>query len=403
MLSGTDAAEVERHLEACAECAERLEQLPEERLDGLVREAAVAPDPWAGSASGAEIPMPLLPASRRMSGPWAAVTTSGAFRTEPLHAPPPGYEIICEAGRGGMAVVYKARHVRSRRLVALKMLGGAARDDARELVERFRTEAAALSALNHPHIVAVHEVGRTGDGPFIAMDYVGGGSLALRTGGVPQSPRRAAEWIAAAASAVQAAHRAGIVHRDLKPSNLLLTEDGRLMVTDFGLAKRLGEAGPTRTQQVMGTPGYMAPEQAAGNTRDAGPAADVYALGAVLYELLTGRPPHRGGRSVGDPRRDPPQRPGPAPAAARLGPRGVGGGVPEVSAAGTGRAIPRRRRAADRPGTLAGRQAGLGPRAVDAPGGAAVDGGELRGDRGAGGRGAAVRRLSVRRRLAGRP
>jgi hypothetical protein len=202
----------------------------------------------------------------------------------------PGYELIQELGRGGTAVVYLARQVALDRRVALKMVlaGGFASDADRQ---RFRAEAAAVAAVQHPGIVQVYEVGACGDRPYFALEYCPGGSLAQRLTGSPLLSRESSRVIVQVAQAVHAAHARGIVHRDLKPGNILFAADGSPKVTDFGLARRSDiDAALTRTGAVMGTPSYMAPEQARG-TRAVGPATDVYALGAVLYECLTGRPP----------------------------------------------------------------------------------------------------------------
>ncbi len=224
-------------------------------------------------------------------------------RGEPLPpaqdpAPPavPGYQLLGVLGRGGMGVVYKARQLSLGRLVALKMMRDGALAGPAELA-RFRAEAAAVARLQHPHVVQVYEVGEHAGRPFFSLELVGGGSLAERLRGTPQPPRRAAELVQTLARAVHHAHQRGIVHRDLKPGNVLLTDDGTPKVSDFGLAKHMdGTADRTATGAVLGTPGYMAPEQAWGKSkiRIIGPAADVYALGAILYELLTGRPPFQG-------------------------------------------------------------------------------------------------------------
>jgi WD40 repeat protein len=203
----------------------------------------------------------------------------------------PGYEVLGELGQGGMGVVYKARQVSLNRAVALKMLLGGAHARPRDLAH-FRLEAEALASLHHPGIVQVYEVGECDGHPYLCLEFVEGGSLAERVRGRPQPPSEAARLVQALARAMHAAHQAGVVHRDLKPSNVLLAADGTPKVTDFGLARRLeGGARQTASGDVMGSPSYMAPEQAGGRSHTAGPAADVYALGAILYECLTGRPP----------------------------------------------------------------------------------------------------------------
>jgi serine/threonine-protein kinase len=205
----------------------------------------------------------------------------------------PGYEVEAVLGHGGMGIVYKARQRALDRPVALKMLLAGPLAGPQEL-GRFRRETAALAGLRHPNIVQVYDAGDVEGRPYFTMEYVEGGSLAQKLAGTPQPARQAAELVATLAAAVEVAHQGGIVHRDLKPANVLLTADGTPKVTDFGLARRLeGGDGLTQTGVPMGTPSYMAPEQARGETRGIGPAVDVYALGAILYELLTGRPPFR--------------------------------------------------------------------------------------------------------------
>src|SRR5579884_1239755 len=204
------------------------------------------------------------------------------------------YEIVEELGRGGMGVVYRARHRTLGHEVALKMVlsGGHAR--AADLA-RFRLEAAAVARLHHPGIVHIHEFGTHQGNPFFSLELVGGGSLKdwLREGPLP--PTAVGALVEKLARAVQHAHERGIVHRDLKPANVLLTPQGEPKIADFGLAKQMAvDAGLSQTGNVLGTPSYMAPEQASGQVRAVGPATDVYALGAILYECLTGRPPFLG-------------------------------------------------------------------------------------------------------------
>src|SRR5262245_33376408 len=202
-----------------------------------------------------------------------------------------GYEILAEMGRGGMGVVYKARQLSLQRLVALKMIqAGSASSHA----ARFRLEAEAVAQLQHPNIVQIYEIGDTDGQSFFALELVEGGTLSgrLRQGALP--PLEAARLVETLARAVHHAHERGIVHRDLKPANVLLLPDGTPKIADFGLAKRLEGPGVTLSgSAILGTPSYMAPEQAEGRTNQVTRSVDVYALGATLYELLTGRPPFR--------------------------------------------------------------------------------------------------------------
>jgi len=201
------------------------------------------------------------------------------------------YELLHEIARGGMGIVFKARQLSLNRIVALKlMLPGLLSSEAE--LRRFRAEAEAVAQLQHPNIVAVHEVGELDGQQYFSMDYVEGESLAVKIKDHPLPAATAVMYVKTVAEAIHYAHEQGILHRDLKPSNVLTDKSGQPRVTDFGLAKRIeSDLGLTATGVVLGTPSYMPPEQAEGKNNQLSPASDVYSLGAMLYELLIGRPP----------------------------------------------------------------------------------------------------------------
>ena len=213
----------------------------------------------------------------------------------------PGYRILEELGRGGMGVVYRARHVALNRDVALKMVPSDDWDRQNRRI-RFLAEAEAVAAIRHPNVVQVFELGEHHGHPYMVMEYMEGGSLAEEAERASMPPQMVAELVQSVARGVAAAHEKGIVHRDLKPCNIPLRRGAVPKVTDFGLAKRLVASDVTRSGQVMGTPAYMSPEQASGDSKFVGPQADVWGPGVILYECLTGAPLPRptGGRLRSD-------------------------------------------------------------------------------------------------------
>src|SRR5262245_13363816 len=296
-LDGDELSSLVAHVESCPSCQERLRELTSDGSLALERgpwdcdRDSLSTDPWlnphpSSGSSAARILVPL-----REGG--ASGALDGGRNLVPGFPEVEGSAILEELGHGGMGVVYKARQRRLRRLVALKMIraGSLARPEDRA---RFRIEAEAVAKLRHPNIIQIYDIGEVGCLPFVALELLEGGGLDASLGGTPQPGRFSASMVATLARAVHEAHRAGIVHRDLKPSNVLFARDGTPKITDFGLAKSLEEAGPTETGQVLGSPSYIPPEQARGDAKDVGPAADVYALGAILYEPLAGRPPSDG-------------------------------------------------------------------------------------------------------------
>jgi eukaryotic-like serine/threonine-protein kinase len=242
---------------------------------------------------------PLLPEPQTLTtAPAGARAAASALPTVP------GYELLGELGRGGMGVVYQARQVKLDRIVALKMILAGGHAGASDL-QRFRIEAQAIARLQHPNIVQVHEVGEHDSLPYYSLEYCAGGTLATKLAGTPLPPKDAATLIETLAHAMHAAHQKGILHRDLKPANILFANRpgagdeagerqlGTPKITDFGLAKKLDDPSQTASGSVMGTPSYMAPEQASGKSQQLKAACDTYALGAILYECLTGRPPFK--------------------------------------------------------------------------------------------------------------
>ncbi|HVS34287.1 MAG TPA: protein kinase, partial [Gemmataceae bacterium] len=318
-LAPAEQQRLSRHVAGCAACQKALEALTADSGWDMVSDQA--PTSWReGSCGGSSSDPPDFldrmkqapprPHARPAAGADGSprppsdgavmLTDDGAAEPLPQLA---DYEILGVLGRGGEGVVYQARHRPLGRVVALKMLRYAEQADPPTLL-RFRMEAETLARLRHPNIVQVYEVGSAGGRPFFAMEHVEGGTLSGRLNGQPPPARDAAALMEAAARAVHAAHQAGVVHRDLKPGNILLTwaPDGSFgtpKIGDFGLAKRVQvDSSLTRSGAVLGTPGYMAPEQARAGAKEVGPACDIYSLGSILYHLLTGRPPFVGARPM---------------------------------------------------------------------------------------------------------
>jgi serine/threonine-protein kinase len=273
--------------ELCQDCPELLDSLRKQIDQLLAMDAALTLDDSDSSSVTTLPPEPMV-----LNRDSEASMFDGGSRTTDGGSLPAiaGYQILSKLGQGGMGVVYKARQVALDRLVALKMiLAGQAFGMT---LARFQREAEAVARMQHPNLVQIFEVGESAGRSYFSMEFLDGGTLEKKIDGHPQPPRQAAEIVETLAGAMQAVHAQGIVHRDLKPSNVLLTSGGIPKVSDFGLVKRFEETSAlTATDHILGTPNYMAPEQAESKMGPIGPATDVYALGGILYEMLTGRPP----------------------------------------------------------------------------------------------------------------
>jgi eukaryotic-like serine/threonine-protein kinase len=317
-LSAAQRDVVARHVEGCAACQERLASLtgtlgtqiwrrPENSFSACHAEEKVIQRLKEVSPPAVSLP------GARPAGPSANSGNRGSVSSDwPVV---PGYEILAELGRGGMGIVYQARQLGLHRMVALKMILTGIQAGPNDLA-RFRAEAAVIARLQHPNIVQIYDVGEAAGRPYIVLEFVAGGSLSEHLQGKPQPVRPSVQLIETLARAVHAAHASGVIHRDLKPANILLVSGEsnnapaanqhtqltahQPKITDFGLAKCAGDRdspgarASTVTGEILGTPNYMAPEQAMVPRQPVGPAADIYALGAILYELLTGRPPFTG-------------------------------------------------------------------------------------------------------------
>ncbi len=310
-LDGPARQAVEAHVGGCLPCQQALEHLTEEpsgdpvsvSIRSLSASAVAAPPPPASEPFLTRLKQCPPP----VSGAPGAEPPNGSSSGPAALPAVPGYEILSVLGRGGMGVVYKARQVGLNRLVALKMILAGSHVGPKGLA-RFLAEAEAVARLRHAHIVQIYDMGEAAGSPYFALEYVEGGSLARRLRGDPQPVEPSVRLVETLARAIHYAHENGIVHRDLKPSNILLAACGLAgapakpqaaelvpKISDFGLAKRLdSSSNGTQTGEVVGTPSYMAPEQAGGKAGEVGPATDVWALGAILYELVTGRPPFKG-------------------------------------------------------------------------------------------------------------
>jgi serine/threonine-protein kinase len=301
------APDDERLAELAAQLADRFIAGAPPNIDAYLRENAELADElrglWATMLVADCVAAGAGSAGNNGGAPAGAPTTGHNGPGETTLDMAPGaalgdYELVEELGRGGMGVVYKARQASLDRVVALKMILRGAMPSPADLA-RFRTEAESAARLDHPAIVPIYEVGQHEGQPFFTMKFVAGTTLARRLADGPIPPREAAELLAPICRAVHFAHERGVLHRDLKPSNILIDDEGRPHVSDFGLAKRVETPHDlTVSGAVLGTPSYMAPEQAAGTRGKLGRESDVYSLGTILYQMLTGRPPFQAASPV---------------------------------------------------------------------------------------------------------
>ncbi len=293
-IEESESTRLEAHIARCAECQRGLEEVTNDadlhKWEQLfvTKQTNSHRHSQVGSTSPAEACELDVAFLKRVASSLAAQRRKSDLSPLPKLTVS-GYDILEELGKGGMGVVHKARHVELDRIVALKLvLSGALATDAER--SRFHREAEVVAQLHHPNIVQIYDVGTSEGNPYLSLEYVEGSTLATLLEKGPLCPRKAAELVESLAQAMHIVHRSGIVHRDLKPGNILINSDGVAKITDFGLAKRQDISNLTQTSVIMGTPGYLAPEQSR-DAQSATPSSDTYSLGAILYETLTGQPP----------------------------------------------------------------------------------------------------------------